>query len=211
MSEFVLLLLLFVVIGLLERFMKASSKAAKQSKAEAPSGGEWEPEERESTWSVPAELQDLIAEELGLGLERRPRVRRAPGGEVASLPGEAAASAGAGARGSAVAARRRQEVARRREESLRRMRETGDVPATRPWTSLERPRRPELHERSGDHYAVPAALDSPEKFRVRYGEAKARPARRRRRVLLPEGPHWSSAQKAIVWAEVLGPPKALVE
>ena len=59
--------------------------------------------------------------------------------------------------------------------------------------SLERPRSPEDHERFHDRYMGRAVV----------------PAVRQRRGRLPERWDWSAAQKAIIWAEILGPPKGL--
>ena len=75
--------------------------------------------------------------------------------------------------------------------------------------SLERPRRTEDHERFHEQYGVPQPVSSHTEFHERYMNAEEPERRRRVAVRLPDRPHWSAVQRAIVWAEVLGPPKGL--
>ncbi|UCC49731.1 MAG: hypothetical protein JSV41_06120, partial [Gemmatimonadota bacterium] len=73
MDEFITLIILFILIGLVDKFLKAARKA----KAPPP---EVEPEAEEGAAieGLPRSLQDLIAEELGVSLERRPKVKAPP-------------------------------------------------------------------------------------------------------------------------------------
>jgi hypothetical protein len=75
--------------------------------------------------------------------------------------------------------------------------------------TLERPRRPEDHHRFHERYDVPKPVASHSDFHDRYMTAKARPARRRAKAKLPDRPEWGAMQRAIIWAEILGPPKGL--
>ncbi len=84
MDEFITIIIFFIVVGVLERVLKGAKKA----KAEAPkqAEGEWEVEGEETSEGIPASLQELIAEELGVNLERRPKVRKLPGQAPSSRP-----------------------------------------------------------------------------------------------------------------------------
>jgi len=244
-EQFLTLIIFFIVIGLVERVLKAAQKA----KAEPPAQREAEEDEESGLERLPSGLQDLIAEELGINLERKPRIERPPepappasaraatveyparrpppaapprGPAPPAPPAAPATREGAGYRPSprrealqrgrepggdraAALARARREAAaqRRRAPALTReplrqaeapmsLEERAMLERGEP-VSLERPRRPEDHER----------------FHERYMERAAASDVRRRRGKLPERPHWNAVQKAIVWAEILGRPKGL--
>jgi hypothetical protein len=213
-EQFLTLIIFFIVIGLVERVLKAAQK----SKAEPPAQREVQDEEESGLEELPSGLQDLIAEELGINLERRPRIEgppepappAPPRGERAGYrpsPRREALQRGrerAGDRAAALARARREAAAQRRRapaltrEPLRQaeapmsLEERAMLERGEP-VSLERPRTPEDHER----------------FHERYMEQAAAPDVRRRRGRLPERPNWNAVQKAIVWAEILGPPKGL--
>ncbi len=198
MDEFITLIIFFIVIGVIERMLKASQK----SKAEAPPELEPTAEDAEPVERMPDRLQGFIAEELGLGLERKPQIRRPT--EPEARPDTA------GERGAAVGRQRREAVARGRRAHLERRKAAPSLREQREAEralsleeramlergapiSLERPRRPEDHER----------------FHARYMAPKRRPAVRRSRARLPDREAWSPVQKAIIWSEILRPPKGL--
>ncbi len=66
-----------------------------------------------------------------------------------------------------------------------------------PPVSLERARSPEDHERFHELY-----LERATKRRRRGGTRGAR---------LPNRDEWSPVHRAIVWSEIIGPPKGLIE
>jgi hypothetical protein len=248
-DQFLTLIIFFIVIGVVERLLKAAQKA----KEGAPAQREAQPHDEGAIEQLPANLQDLIAEELGINLERRPRIveppepappssaraapaphpgRRLPPSEhpgrrqpparhpgqfvppapivrerVIRYPGPRREEADRGAesagdRAAAVARRRREDLARRRA-----------APARRPLREPERP--PSLEERAIMERGEPVSLERPrrpedhERFHERYRAKEAGPLVRRRRGPLPDRGDWSAAQKAIIWAEILGPPKGL--
>jgi hypothetical protein len=236
-DEFLTLIIFFIVIGLVERVLRAAQK----TKGEPPARREAQPHDEGATEQLPAGLQDLIAEELGINLERRPRVtgppeppspppRTAPEERPAHQRGRVPVApsrreptvlypspvepapvelkdrpTGRGAVGGRMeeTLRRRRAEFTRREAALTRRSPLQAEPA-RPLeerallergeaVSLEEPRRPEDHDRFHDLYMV----------------QEVGPVVRRRRGPLPDRRDWSAAQKAIIWAEILGPPKGL--
>ena len=230
MGEFTVLLIIFIAAGILQKIVKAGKTA---SSTEAPPDGEHELGDAEYVKGLPAELRDVIAEELGLDLERRPKGARPgsatqggsqpptvvlPPGQEAQPPrfgppqpgGERRRRETSAQRGAAVAEQRRAATARRRAAVV-------TPPAVREQrpdaVSLERPRRPEDHDLFHERYAVPEPVESRSEFHDRYlDEEKDRRAVKGpvRRVMLPDAAGWSAVQKAIVWAEVLGPPKGTI-
>jgi hypothetical protein len=225
----------FILIGVIQRLVKAAKKG-QAAASPPPAEGEWQAERDEAIEGLPPKLQELIAEELGINLERKPRMHGPPETALPSATGPAIIeSRGPPARGrEAVARQRRAEIARRRAETARRRERREERPASleerlvrerreeRPASleerlvrergapvSLERPRRPEDHDRFHERYRVPEPVASHTDFHERYMEAEAGPAQRGRRLRLPERRDWSAVKKAIVWAEVLGPPKGL--
>ncbi len=270
MDEFLTLIIFFIVIGVVERVLKAAQKA----KGERPTQRQEKPPDEGAIGGLPAGLQKLIAEELGINLERKPRIegpaepappssaraapaehpgRGLPLGEhpsrrsppavrpgtpatpapsahpsrerVVHHPGRPREEAGRGRespgdRGAAITRARREAAAQRRRGpalTRRPLRELEQPPSLEERAllergeavSLERPRRPEDHERFHDRYGVPEPVASHAEFHKRYVDERAEPGRRRRRGPLPDRWDWSAAQKAIIWAEILGPPKGL--
>jgi hypothetical protein len=270
-DEFLTLIIFFIVIGVVERVLKAAQKA----KGERPTQRQTQPRDEGAIEGLPASLQDLIAEELGINLERKPRIegppepappattRAAPaahpgrGAPPSAHPGRGAPPSAhpgrgappsehpsrgqppavhpaqsappvpvsrerlvhypgarreepergrerAGDRGAAITRARREVAAQRRRGPAlvrRPLREPEQTPSLEERAmlergeavSLEQPRRPEDHKRFHDLYMV----------------EEAGPGVRRRRGPLPDRSDWSAAQKAIIWAEILGPPKGL--
>ncbi|UCC82880.1 MAG: hypothetical protein JSW46_18255 [Gemmatimonadota bacterium] len=247
MDEFLTLIIFFIVIGVVERVLKAAQKA----KGEQPTQRQEQVQDEGAIERLPAGLQELIAEELGINLERKPRIagpgepappssaraapvehpgRRPPSTEHPSRrpppaphPAESApvgrervvypsarrevpetGRERAGDRGAAITRARREVAAQRRRGPAlvrRPLREVEQPPSLEERAllergeavSLEQPRRPEDHKRFHDLYMV----------------EEAGPGVRRRRGPLPDRWDWSAAQKAIIWAEILGPPKGL--
>lgn len=227
MDQFITLLILFILIGLVDKFLKAARKA----KPPAPPEAEREADEEAAIEGLPRALQDLIAEELGLNMERRPKVEP---------PARRAAPADAARAPIAAPPRRPQEVPveRPRESRPRTVDHPGRREADREGRrrELERARAarerkaalvgresvpPEeaisLEELGMRERGAPVSLEAHrrpeerERLRDRYVGPERRPGPPRRHVPLPEPPGWSAAQKAIVWAELLGPPKGLVD
>ncbi len=250
MDEFIGLIVLLIIFSLLDKVLKGQKRRAKRPPPE--DGREAADEEREALEGTAVSLRQLLAEELGLNLERKPTLRlppEAPAGsaerESRSRPsaadrGAAAGStrastsaappkvervihyptprrpervperAGASQRGMraaeerrATAVRRRRSVDRTRDRSERLSTKRGEA------VTLERPRRPEDHERFHDRYGVPEPVGSHEEFHARYVEAKDRAEPRKGNVILPDSPDWSAVQRAIIWSEILGPPRGL--
>jgi hypothetical protein len=250
--------ILLIIASMLERFFKAQK--AKRQQQEPPEA-EWEAsgEEAGEVGQQPASLQELIAEELGLNLERRPKVERQPeppparpgagpqaarpgAGPQPARPGPAAAGppvrrseaapkvervvyyptlretererqvTAAAERAALEAEERRSSVpARRREAPLRRrpLRDEKAAIERRHPDSLERPRRPEDHDRFHERYGVPEPVSSHTEFHERYMQPTRRVVARRPKSPLPDRPDWSPAQKAIIWSEILGRPKGM--
>jgi hypothetical protein len=270
--------ILLIIASMLERFFKAQ-KAKTQQQQQQPPEAEWEAsgEEADDVGRQPASLQEMIAEELGLNLERLPKIEQEPeppparpgsgpqparpgsgpqparpgSGPQRARPGAGPQPARPGATGPPV---RRSEAApapkvervvyyptppepeREREVTLAAERgaleaeaRRGSVPARtraapirrRPLReeraeierrhpdSLERPRRPEDHDRFHERYAVPEPVSSHAEFHDRYMKPTRRTAAKRPKGPLPDHPEWSPEQKAIIWAEILGRPKGL--
>ena len=230
MGEFTVLLIIFIAAGILQKIVKAGKTA---SSTEAPPDGEHELEDAEYVKGLPAQLRDVIAQELGLELERPPKVaqpgsatQRWPQPSTAVLPrgqeaeppevvppkpgGERGGRKTAAEHGAEVAERRRAARARRRSAAVTRPAVREQRPDA---VSLERPRRPEDHDLFHERYAVPQPVESHSEFHDRYlDEEKDRRTVKGpvRRVRLPDAAGWSAVQKAIVWAEVLGPPKGTI-
>ncbi len=76
--------------------------------------------------------------------------------------------------------------------------------------TLERPRTPETHRRFHERYGVPQPVSTHKEFHRRYIQpTTGSRTRRPRAARLPDRPNWTMVQKAFVWSEVFGPPKAL--
>jgi hypothetical protein len=238
-DEFITLIIFFIVIGVLERVLKAAKgKKAPPQQAQ----GEPEVEGEETSEGIPASLQELIAEELGINLERRPKVRELPEQEQPSRPALRSVKDPAGRRHPAAPAapatrrtvvhpgpreilpsgvpegarqraltevrEQREAVGREREDDAERRRVESER-IRDPGRSLERPRRPEDHDRFHELYGVPEPVKSHTEFHERYMQKEVRSSARRTRLLLPDQPEWSAVKRAIVWAEILGTPKGL--
>ncbi len=267
MDEFIGFIILMILLTVFERIMRAAQKK-KTPASESP-----EEEGAEvSMQTVGKDIQDLIAEELGINLERRPSVEKLPGPETrderdelarrhptredqptregfgTETPAPTAQRAtaqqpralqsttqqpialppevkpperglqreelGAASRAAATERERDQKAEDRKSNTRERgyalqrrsLREVSEP------KSLEVPRRPEDHDRFHERYGVPQPVRSHKEFHDRYVDAEGRPAvRRRSPTVLPDRLDWSAAQKAIIWAEILGPPKGLSE
>ncbi len=232
MDSFIVIIIFFLVLSLLERVLKSGKKGKR-----LPPSEQGDEEAAEAAPGTPQSLEELIAEQLGINLERRPRVQApepaAPGASLETSPTPPASPAPAdrlvvhpregrrpgrgmssAERGATAARRRRGQVARRGrprepepELSLeeRGMLERGEA------VSLETPRRPEDHERYQERYGVPQPVATHEEFHDRYVGPAGAVRRARRGPRFPDRPNWSPTQRAIVWAEVLGRPRGLSE
>jgi hypothetical protein len=224
-DEFVIILVVMFLGVILDLIKKAQRK-----KQPPPLAAEQEEMEAGDEPVLARNIQDLIAEELGLNLERRPSVQRPPEPEPERKRLEEASSEWARTRQPAAQsepqrqpvraadrtaetlARRRGAPAKRRSPDLKerghnlKRREPAEA------LSLERPRRPEDHDRFHERYNVPQPVTTHSEFHARYmAQEAAVTARRPRGPLLPDRPGWTAVQKAIIWAEIIGPPKGLSE
>lgn len=259
MDQVIGIVVLLIIFGLLDKVLKGQRRKTQRP---PPAGEDWEAtdEERDALEKRSVSLRELLAEELGLNLERRPTVTRlpgtgsaeGPGGDVepASLgdraaaapptggrepdasreigrtvyyptlrrpervaPRGGAAAAGPGAASALRAAEARKQALsmRRRGGTMRARRPDDDRLPVRPSeaVSLERPRRPGDHQRFHERYAVPQPVRTHEEFHTRYVDSTSRPEARRAGPALPDDPKWSAVQRAIVWSEIIGPPRGL--
>ncbi len=228
MDDFIWFLIIIAGASIFQRMMRSARKKQQeqQSTSEHEAGeyeGEGEGEGEGRLERAPMSFQEMLAEQLGLKLERGPQVLPPPEPPEAEAP-TATATAQSSAERAAEYAQRRREAASRRADERRRasplpsrrtdlpervsleeraIRERG-APET-----LERPRRPEDHERFHERYDVPKPLSSDTELRKRYVDEPETVRRKRKGPTLPDRLEWSAVKRAIVWAEVLGPPKGL--
>ncbi len=252
MDQIVGIVILVIILSLLDKVLRGQK--GKVQRPPPPEGWEAADEEREAVEGSAVSLRELLAEQLGLNLERRPTVRRLPETPSAQAERDYSGSASVVDRAGGAPPTRRQESAappeiervihyptprrperaperadapewgqriaevRRQAASIRRRRspirartaEEERLPIERGEpVSLERPRVPEDHQRFHDRYATPQPVSSHEEFHARYVEPKGRAEPRRAGVTLPDSPEWSAVQRAIIWSEILGPPKGL--
>lgn len=187
MEEFIGIIILFLLLPLIQRVLKG------RAKGQLPPS-EYEEElqpaayvpESEPGPSLETDLEQLIAEELGLKTRRSPSQRQAAA-EAADIF---------------------------REERL------APPPPPPTFPQRQRQRLPaEVDRVRGVAYPgrPPEPPEPPEPETIAEPifqpiRAQAKPERRRRGVsLLPDSAGWSPIKKAIVWSEILGPPKALSE
>lgn len=237
MDSFIIIVIIMVVLGLLEKLVKAGR--AGQTPETPPEGPDWESQGEGRAERLPRDLQELIAEELGIKLER-PRIEEEPAGVSSERP-ELERSAALQppmraesrieppTRGAPGRRMPRSTPGRRTPSITTRARRTRTVayPSTPPThppptpqpvkvtpagavisledraamergeaVSLETPRMAEQHQRFHDLY-----VDRGEPTR----------ARRRARPILPDRADWTAVHRAVVWSEILGPPRGLVE
>ncbi|UCF19373.1 MAG: hypothetical protein JSU87_15825 [Gemmatimonadota bacterium] len=245
MDEFFGIIILIIIFSVLERALKGAKAKGQPG---APAEGE-EAAGSERPLGLPSKLEEMIAEELGINLERRPRIEAPESAEATpgppTLPAAAQAAPPSGTRavvhpsaprlpeaersslerGAEAARARRAATLRRRTEPVRAplsvdqampgeqgtpfsREEWGTRERGRP-VSLEEPRRAEDHERFHERYQVPQPVASHDEFQTRYVDRQRRRARRLAPAALPDEPGWSDVKRAIIWAEVLGPPKGL--
>jgi len=243
-DDFIWFLIIIAGASIFERMMKsARKKQQEQGRVSQYEEGEGEEEAEGQHERAPTSIQEILAEQLGLNMERRPRVLPPPeSAEPETATATAVAPPGvrtvvhpsspkdvqpeqSPAERAAEYAQRRREAAtkraadRRREHQLPSRRtdlperlsleERALLERGAPKT-LERPRRPEDHDRFHQRYDVPKPVSSHTEFHKRYvQQAETVKKRRRVGVALPARPEWSAVKKAIVWAEVLGPPKGM--
>lgn len=255
MDSFVVLIIFFLLIGLVERLLKGKSGSQKGPPSDRDASAESGEREALGGQRPRSELERIILDQLGIRVEppsteeKRPETTERAGGpalagqvERPARPARAperpapsrvvhprprgrpqayerarrrGASRGETARGE-VELRRRPtpEPASKRVEAeipeVVSLEEVGMRQIGEP-TTLERPREPADHERFHERYSVPQPVATHDDFHRRYVvPPRHRPARERR-ARLPQEPGWSEVQRAIVWAEVIGPPKGLVD
>ncbi len=246
MDQFFGIIILIIIFSLLERVLKG---AKAKGQAGSPAEGEEAAGAERPLEGLPGKLEELIAEELGINLERRPRIQAPESSEASagppappsaaqtappsstrvvvypSAPPPSEAARRRSGERTAEAARARAVTRRARREPVRAPSSVGDViqgereaPLSlqdlsarergRP-VSLEEPRRPADHERFHERYEVPRPVETHDEFHARYVDQQRRRPRRFAPAALPDQPGWNDVQRAIIWAEVLGPPKGL--
>ncbi len=246
MDEIIGFAILLIIASMLERFFKAQ-KAKTQQQRPQEAEREATGEEADDVGRQPASLQELIAEQLGLNLERLPKVEEEPEPPPArpvagppARPGTSQPVARPGPTGPPVrrpeappapelervvyyptprgpepvweVSERAASVPEQRSAAPPRRRPLREEKATverRHPDSLERPRRPEDHDRFHERYGLTEPVSSHAEFHDRYMKPKRRAAPRRASGPLPDHAEWSPAQKAIIWSEILGRPKGL--
>ncbi len=235
MEELVKLVVFFLIAaGVLQGFLRKNRGRGGQVEPPAPPPeGDWDYDYDEDDAPVerPSTLEALIREELGINLERRPRVQRrlrveAPQTTPTSEPGPGRVAPRLIPRptqlppATIVDPGRRREAQRsvqRRTLTLAEPAAAGEATSLDEWgirergeaVSLEVPRAPDAHQRFHARYDVPQPPGSHEEFHRRYVDPALLPRRRRSTMRLPNSPRWSPVQKAIVWADILGPPRGL--
>jgi hypothetical protein len=235
MDSFIFIVIIMVVLTLLERLVKAG-RVGKPPGA-PPDDPDREEQGEGRAERIPRDLQDLIAEQLGIKLERPPTEEKSAGitterNELEN-PAPRQPFGRAESRGDAPTGRARRYMPatprRRAPSTSTPTRGTRTVvypstPTARPRpipdpvevtpagavisleergalergeaVSLERPRRPEQHQRFHELYVEHDDLVSRE---------------RRPRATLPDRVGWTAVHRAVVWSEILGPPRGLVE
>lgn len=178
--EWTLLIILFVLWSLLEQFRgarKGGGAADAEEGTEGPGGVGPEPEVRRREGEVlPQTVEEWGGEELGIDLERRPRVRDPEALDDYRPTVVSLEEVGAEERG--------------------------------PARTLERPRRPEDHDRFHERYGVPRPVASHREFHRRYVEPLRGITGRRRQPRLPKFGGRTRLQRMVIWSEVLGRPRA---
>lgn len=228
MDDFIWFVIIIFGASIFQRMMKSARKKQQQQHPtlEHEAGeyeGEGEGEGESRLERAPMSFQEMLAEQLGLNLERRPQVLPPPEPPEPETPTATPTAQSSAERAGEYAQRRREAVSRRADERRR----AGQLPSRRtdlpervsleerairergaPKT-LERPRRPEDHERFHERYDVPKPVSSHAEFHKRYVDEPETVTGKRKGFRLPDRPEWSAVKRAIVWAEVLGPPKGL--
>jgi len=251
MDELIGFIVLLIIFSLLDKFLKGQKGRATRPPPE--DGREAADEERGEVEGTAVSLRELLAEELGLNLERKPTLRLPPEAPPAPAERESRSPASSADRGAVAPPTRtststappriervihyptprrpersperegayqrglRAAEERRRAAGGWRRRSAERTPGRAERLSmerdeavtLERPRRPEDHQRFHDRYSVPEPVGSHEEFHARYVEAKDRAGARKGSIILPDSPDWSAVQRAIIWSEILGPPRGL--
>lgn len=254
MDQIVGFVVLLIILSLLEKVLRGQ-KGKKEGPPPPPGASGWEgtDAEQDAGEASSASLRELLAEELGLNLERKPSVRRLPESPTAQTGPDYRTPASVVDRVAGAPPTRGRESAgppeiervihyptphrsegrlepadapewghriadeRKRAASLRKRRSPFRSPTRAGRSavergepiSLERPRRPEDHQRFHDRYDVPQPVRSHEEYHARYMEPRKRTEARRAGVSLPDNPEWSAVQRAIIWSEIVGPPKGL--
>ena len=181
MEEFIGILILLIVLPLIQRVLRGrAQRQLPPSEYEEELQPAADVLENAPGPSLETDLEQLIAEELGLKPRRSPSQRQAAA-EAADIS---------------------------REERL------APPPPPPTFPQRQRQRLPAEVDRVRG-VAYPGRPPEPETIAEPIFQpirAQAKPERRRRGVsLLPDSAGWSPIKKAIVWSEILGPPKALSE
>lgn len=219
MEFWTVLILIFVLWSLLEQVMGRSRRG---SDSEPPGdGGEAggaEPLRRVDGAETPQTVEEWISEELGINLERRPRVRvprerrpRPPGGQRPERTGPREVRLPRpGERAGTPRLPRREPDSLEEEPQIVSLEEIGAGERGAP-VSLERPRTPADHDRFHERYEVPKPVATHQEFHRRYVSSATGDPRVARRpgARLPKLRHASDLQRMVVWSEILRRPPGL--
>jgi len=186
-DELILILIIMAVAGLLERVLKAAQRGGGTQAPEAEPGAGADLQAP----GLPDDLKDLIAEELGINLERRPRVEEKEDIAVAEDL-------------------RPEPTVAHPQRRPRPVPEPVEVTPAGPVISLEEQGMLERGEAvSLETQRTPAQH---ERFhRLYVGTSEELSVTRRRGARLPERASWSPLRKAVIWSEIFGPPKGLTQ
>ena len=186
MEEFIGILILLIVLPLIQRVLRGrAQRQLPPSEYEEELQPAADVLENAPGPSLETDLEQLIAEELGLKPRRSPRQR------------QAAAEAA---------------------DTFRQERLAPPPPPTFPQrqrlpAEVDRVRSVVYPDRLPESETIPEPILRPIRAQARPEQARPRRSKRRRRGVfsLPDSANWSHIKKAIVWSEILGPPKGLSE
>lgn len=237
MDSFIIIVIIMVVLGLLEKLVKAGR--AGQTPEAPPEGPDWESQGEGRAERLPRDLQELLAEELGIKLER-PRIEAEPAGVTTdrrelersaapqppmraesrieppahAAPGRHMPGATPSRRtpSTTTPARRTRAVAYPSTTPTRPRPtpEPVDVTPAGPVISLEE--RAAMERGEAVSLETPRTAEQHQRFHDLYFEGGEQTrARRRARPILPDRAGWTAVHRAVVWSEILSPPRGLVE
>lgn len=216
--EWMVLILIFILWSLLEQVLgRSRGRSGPEPPGDGVEGEESGPLRRIERAETARTVEEWIGEELGINLERRPRVRTPR--ERRPRPGSGQPSERRWRREVRLPRsgertprdrREREAVSLEEEPQIVSLEEIGAGERGAP-KSLERPRTPADHERFHERYRVPKPVATHEEFHRRYVPSAMGAPRvaRRRGARLPELSHASDLQKMIVWSEILSRPRGL--
>lgn len=225
MEWLVELVILFVILGLLNRLLSGATRGSKPPSRPVPgeAAGEGAPRGEYTA------IEEWLARQMGIELERPGRKLEGQRGSKVGQAAEPARAEGMqrpvrrpppqerrGRRG-AIASKLEQPepgvvsleelAARERGQPVslerRGLEERGAA------ISMETSRLPADHDRFHERYGIPEPPATHEEFERRYVERGGRAGVATEAAHLPALPNRTQLQRAVIWSEILGPPRAL--